>query len=204
MIFGLNTYRRDEAYLLTPSLYADGMECSRRLWFRNKELSVEEGHIKEEKTGYLRSHIEDYWKERWRFDVYLPGRLHVDIWIPEEALFVDFRKRAAKSTDLIQCWLKMEEFKKFGLYYTEYQLWYPSDEKNSAEKLAIEYQLDHEINLCGFYAIAVDEPDKDFLSQSVRNQSMMISELERKSPPGKKEAESVACRGCSYLEFCHM
>ena len=51
MIFGLNTYRRDEAYLLTPSLYADGMECSRRLWFRNKELSVEEGHIKEEKTG---------------------------------------------------------------------------------------------------------------------------------------------------------
>lgn len=184
-------------------MQASGLECSRRLWLMHHHYGTADQLQWKDKTLALRSHLTDEWLEIWKFEIKLPSGTTLDAWIPEESVLIEFKAEKPKMTHLYQVWMMMEEAGDLGISGMEFQLWYPPEYQKDATDMAAALGLDHGENEAGLFALAVDEPDADFLRRRERDTAILLGDLERDIPQAPKAIDSLPCRNCSYAEFCH-
>src|SRR5690625_4637490 len=73
-----------------------------------------------------------------------------------------------------------------------------------AKVMADNLNLDSGLNIAGIFALAKEEPDKDFTFRRERDTAIFLADLEKTEPPPVKKRDKYPCRTCDYFEFCHL
>jgi len=189
---------------LPPSLQVQGLTCTRRLWLKYHHLELSDGQLWKQSITELKSLLTDEWKHDWRFELRLPSGTKIDAWIPDEHVFIEFKTGEPNVSHLYQTWMKAEELELYAVKEWEYQLWYEEKWMKEAKVMADNLNLDSGLNIAGIFALAIEEPDKDFTFRRERDTAIFLADLEKTEPPPVKKRDKYPCRTCDYFEFCHL
>ena len=204
MKFSLQPHCTNTHDVLSPSLQVSGLDCSRRQWLMYYHFATEENQFWRQKTDSLKSNLTEAWIEKWRFDCKLPSGSIIDVWIPNEAVFVEYKTNKPSPNDLYQVWMKQEELQSLSVTGMEYQLWYLAEWGDSAKELTNDFDLNSGTNAAGFYAIATNKPDAEFKHRRKLDTVNMLDKLKKKQPPNPKFLDARPCLLCRYRDFCYI
>src|SRR5690625_5573777 len=86
--------------------------------------------------------------------------------------------------------MKAEELELYAVKEWEYQLWYEEKWMKEAKVMADNLNLDSGLNIAGIFALAIEEPDKDFTFRRERDTAIFLADLEKTEPPRSEEHTS--------------
>src|SRR5690625_5728018 len=73
--------------------------------------------------------------------------------------------------------MKAEELELYAVKEWEYQLWYEEKWMKEAKVMADNLNLDSGLNIAGIFALAIEEPDKDFTFRRERDTAIFLADL---------------------------
>jgi CRISPR/Cas system-associated exonuclease Cas4 (RecB family) len=141
----------------------------------------------------------------WIYEVRLPSGARLDGWCCNEQVAVEYKTDAPHVSHVLQGWAYAKELHEAGIAHAEMQLWYPSDWKTEAKKLAegmgIPFRLIKEVEMIVLW---LNTPEINF-TETVQKSAQKLEKIASKElPPDAKPPSAAACSACPYHDFCHL